>query len=111
MSELAIKRRTRVLVALDPASPTPGVLQALTAAGIRAELDIRNEKISYKVREHSVTKVPVIMVVGKREADERTVAVRRLGGKAQDVKSLDSAVADLADEARSPLEWSAQERG
>jgi threonyl-tRNA synthetase len=79
------------------------VLKALAAAGIRAELDIRNEKISYKVREHSVTKVPVIMVVGKREAEERTVAIRRLGGKAQDVKALDAAVTDLAEEARSPL--------
>ncbi len=83
------------------------VLGALQRARLRAELDVRNEKISYKVREHSVTKVPVILVVGKREAEERTVAIRRLGGKAQDVQSLDAAVAALVDEARSPLERSA----
>jgi len=80
------------------------VQAALTAAGLRSELDLRNEKISYKVREHSVTKVPAILVVGKREAEERTVAIRRLGGKSQDVKSLDEAIKSLADEARSPLE-------
>jgi len=83
------------------------VLETLKAAGLRAEADLRNEKISYKVREHSVTKVPVILVVGRREADERTVAVRRLGGKAQDVKALSEACADLVEEARSPLARSA----
>jgi len=75
--------------------------------GLRVELDLRNEKISYKVREHSVTKVPVMLVLGKREADERTVAVRRLGGKAQEVLGLEAALAALADEARSPLDRSA----
>jgi threonyl-tRNA synthetase len=79
------------------------VLAAATAAGLRAELDLRNEKISYKVREHSVTKVPVMLVVGKREAETRSVAIRRLGGKAQEVLSLDQALAALAEEARSPL--------
>ncbi len=77
---------------------------AATRKGLRVELDLRNEKISYKVREHSVTKVPVMLVVGKREADERTVAIRRLGGKAQEVLGLDDALAALANEARSPLE-------
>ena len=80
------------------------VLQQLRGAGLRAEVDLRNEKISYKVREHSVTKVPVIMVVGKREAEENTVAIRRLGGKAQDVKPLAEAIAGLVEEARSPLD-------
>jgi len=80
------------------------VAQALAVAGLRADLDLRNEKISYKVREHSVTKVPVIMVVGKREAEEGTVAIRRLGGKSQDVQPLKDAIAALVDEARSPLE-------
>ena len=79
------------------------VLAAAKARGLRAEIDLRNEKISYKVREHSVSKVPVILVVGKREAEERTVAIRRLGGKAQEMMSLDDALAALADEARSPL--------
>ena len=80
------------------------VHEQLLAAGLRSEVDLRNEKISYKVREHSVSKVPVIMVVGKREADERTVAMRRLGGKAQDIRSLDEAIAMLTEEALSPLE-------
>jgi len=80
------------------------VFAAASRCGLRAELDLRNEKISYKVREHSVTKVPVMLVVGKREAEERTVAIRRLGGKAQEVLGLDDALAALADEARSPLE-------
>ncbi len=80
------------------------VLAAARARHLRAEADLRNEKISYKVREHSVTKIPVILVVGKREAEERTVAIRRLGGKAQEVMGLDEALGALADEARSPLE-------
>jgi len=80
------------------------VLAAARRRGLRADADLRNEKISYKVREHSVTKIPVILVVGKREAEEGTVAIRRLGGKAQEVMKLDEALTDLADEARSPLE-------
>jgi threonyl-tRNA synthetase len=83
------------------------VLAAAKALGLRAELDLRNEKISYKVREHSVTKVPVLLVLGKREAETRTVAVRRLGGKAQEVLGLDAALAALVDEARSPLDRTA----
>ena len=80
------------------------VKDRLLSSGVRAELDLRNEKISYKVREHSVTKIPVILVVGKREAEESTVAVRRLGGKAQDMMSLDQAVRQFAEEGCSPLE-------
>jgi len=83
------------------------VLAAAKALGLRVELDLRNEKISYKVREHSVTKVPVMLVLGKREAETRSVAVRRFGGKAQDVVGLDEALAALADEARSPLDRTA----
>ncbi|MEZ5551022.1 MAG: threonine--tRNA ligase [Pseudomonadales bacterium] len=79
------------------------VLQALQAAGLRAELDLRNEKISYKVREHSHAKVPVLLVVGKREAEEQTVAIRRLGGKSQDVQALVATVAALVEESQSPL--------
>ena len=66
------------------------VLEALKRAGLRAEADLRNEKINYKVREHSVAKVPVMFVVGKREAEEGTVSVRRLGSQAQQVLSLDA---------------------
>jgi threonyl-tRNA synthetase len=75
------------------------VCDALKAAGIRAETDFRNEKINYKVREHSVGKVPVIAVVGRKEEEEGTVALRFLGegGKKQDVLSLDEAIATLTD--------------
>ena len=98
---------TQVVVAsiTDEASDyAQKVKEQLAEAGLRVELDLRNEKISYKVREHSVTKIPVILVVGKREAEESTVAIRRLGGKAQEVVSLDEAVKDLEFEGRSPME-------
>ena len=78
------------------------VLTALKAAGLRAKADLRNEKINYKVREHSLAKVPVMLVVGKREAEERTVSVRRLGSQEQQVMTLDAAVAMLAGEAVPP---------
>ncbi|KQM73809.1 threonine--tRNA ligase [Sphingomonas sp. Leaf20] len=78
------------------------VVAALRKAGIRVETDLRNEKINYKVREHSLAKVPVLFVVGKREADEATVAIRRLGSQGQEMLSLDEAVARLAVEARAP---------
>lgn len=78
------------------------VRNALDAAGVRAELDVRNEKINYKVREHSLGKVPAIFVVGAREVEDRKVAVRRLGGKDQEFLALDEAVARLADESRAP---------
>jgi len=78
------------------------VLARLKAAGLRAEADLRNEKINYKVREHSVAKVPVILVAGKREAEEGTVSVRRLGSQEQTVLSLDDAVATIAAEAVPP---------
>ncbi|WP_230482609.1 threonine--tRNA ligase [Sphingomonas sp. Leaf21] len=74
----------------------------LAAAGIRVETDLRNEKINYKVREHSVAKVPVLLVVGKREAEEGKVAVRRLGSQAQEVMTLDEAIAMLREEATPP---------
>ena len=76
--------------------------QKLLDAGIRAELDIRNEKINYKVREHSVGKVPVMFVVGKREAEEQTVAIRRLGSKDTNVESAASAIVNLANECKAP---------
>ena len=76
----------------------------MQAAGLNAELDVRNEKINYKVREHSHAKVPVILVVGKREAEEQTVAMRRLGGKEQEILALEQAVATLKEEAISPAD-------
>jgi threonyl-tRNA synthetase len=78
------------------------VLEALRKAGFRAEADLRNEKINYKVREHSLAKVPVLLVVGKREAEEKTVSVRRLGSQEQQVMKLDAVVLVLADEAVPP---------
>ncbi|MBX9634524.1 MAG: threonine--tRNA ligase, partial [Magnetospirillum sp.] len=78
------------------------VVAALRQAGIRAEIDVRNEKINYKVREHSVAKVPVLLVVGKREAENRQVAMRRLGSPDQEIVALDQAVATLVDEATPP---------
>ncbi|MGB6906780.1 MAG: threonine--tRNA ligase [Methyloceanibacter sp.] len=78
------------------------VLEALKQAGLRAEADLRNEKINYKVREHSVAKVPVLFVVGKREAEEGTVSLRRLGSQEQEVLSLADAVKAIAAEATPP---------
>ena len=80
------------------------VAQAARKAGLRVELDLRNEKIGYKVREHSVAKVPVMLVVGRNEVAGRQVAIRRLGAKDQEVLALDSAIDRLSLEAASPLE-------
>ena len=77
------------------------VVEQLKRAGLRAEADTRNEKISYKVRDHSVQKIPVLLAVGQREIDERTVAIRRLGSKKQSVLSVEEAIADLCEEVRS----------
>ena len=78
------------------------VVARLKAAGLQAEADLRNEKINYKVREHSVTKVPLMFVVGKREAEEGTVSIRRLGTEGQRVIAADVAIAELRDEALPP---------
>jgi threonyl-tRNA synthetase len=78
------------------------VLAAAQSAGLRVEADLRNEKINYKVREHSLAKVPVLLVVGKREAEAGNVALRRLGGEAQEVLALDDAIHRLKSEARAP---------
>ena len=74
------------------------IVTALRAADLRADCDLRNEKISYKVREHSVAKVPALFAVGQRELESRTVAVRRLGSKKQQVMPLDEAIAELKTE-------------
>jgi threonyl-tRNA synthetase len=78
------------------------VVAGLTAAGVRAEADIRNEKINYKVREHSVGKVPVILACGGREVAERSVSVRRLGQKQTSAATLDEITAELARSATPP---------
>lgn len=79
--------------------------EAVAAArrlGLRVGIDLRNEKINYKVREHSLAKVPVLLVVGKKEAAERTVSIRRLGSDRSTVTPLDQALAALVDEAVPP---------
>jgi len=78
------------------------VVAALKAAGIRAEADLRNEKINYKVREHSVGKVPVILACGMKEIDQRTVSVRRLGQKQTTVTTLNDIVKTLSHETTPP---------
>ena len=78
------------------------VAAKLKGAGLKVETDLRNEKINYKVREHSLTKVPVILVCGKREAEEQSVNMRRLGSRDQQSLSLDEAVSQLTDEALPP---------
>ncbi len=78
------------------------VADELGAAGLRVDLDLRNEKINYKVREHSLAKVPVIAVVGVREAEEQKVSLRRLGSERQEVAALADAIARLQEEATPP---------
>ena len=87
----------------EDADPYAGdVLAAARRAGLRVEADLRNEKINYKVREHSLAKVPVLLVIGRKEAAERTVSIRRLGSEGQQVMGLDAALAALAEEAVPP---------
>jgi threonyl-tRNA synthetase len=79
------------------------VAAKLAAAGIRVETDLRNVKINYKVREHSLAKVPLLLVVGKRVAEEGTVAIRRLGSdEHQKMMSVDEAIATMREEAVPP---------
>jgi threonyl-tRNA synthetase len=78
------------------------IVETARRAGLRVEADLRNEKINYKVREHSLAKIPALLVVGRKEAAERTVSIRRLGKPAQTVMALDAAVAALVDEAVAP---------
>ena len=78
------------------------VVSALQAKGIRAEVDLRNEKINYKVREHSVSKVPIILACGMKEITEQTVSVRRLGEKQPKVEKLNEIIKQITEEAKSP---------
>ncbi|MHA6288904.1 threonine--tRNA ligase [Maricaulis sp. CAU 1757] len=101
---LAPRQVVIATITSDADSYAQEVLSKMKAAGLHAETDTRNEKINYKVREHSVGKVPVIAVVGRKEAEEGTVALRFLGedGKKQEVLPLDAAIERLAGEARAP---------
>ena len=78
------------------------VASALKKAGLTVKTDLRNEKITYKIREHSVTKTPVIAVVGAKERENRTVTIRRIGSDKQEVIALDALVKALAEEAKMP---------
>jgi threonyl-tRNA synthetase len=89
-------------IVTDAAEYAEEVAAALRARGLEVRTDTRNEKINAKVREHSLAHVPVLVVVGRREAEARTVALRRLGGEAQEVLPLDEAAARLAAEATPP---------
>ena len=92
-------QQVKVLTITSDANDYAGeIVGLLRKAGLRADADLRNEKISYKVREHSVAKVPALFAVGQREIENRTVAVRRLGSKKQDVMALDEAIAALRQE-------------
>jgi threonyl-tRNA synthetase len=96
---------TQVVVATitsDADAYAQEVVAALTKAGLRAEADLRNEKINYKVREHSLAKVPVLAVVGRKEAAERMLSIRRLGSPDQTSVKLDEALTDLLRETRPP---------
>jgi len=74
----------------------------LKGAGLRVETDLRNEKINYKVREHSLAKVPYLLVAGRREAENRTLMLRKLGGEAQEALALSAAIPMLVEEATPP---------
>jgi len=87
----------------DADSYATDVAAKLAAQGIRVETDLRNEKINYKVREHSLKKVPLLLVVGKREAEEGSVAIRRLGSEERQlVMSVDEAISMIVEEAIAP---------
>jgi threonyl-tRNA synthetase len=77
-------------------------VEAARRAGLRIEIDLRNEKINYKVREHSLAKIPAILAVGKKEAETHSVSVRRLGSDGQKVFPTAEAIAALVDEATPP---------
>lgn len=96
---------TQVVVATITSDADPyaeDVAEQLRDAGLHVETDFRNEKINYKVREHSVAKVPVIIVIGQREADQKMVNIRRLGSRDQTPMQLDEAIAALVEEATPP---------
>src|SRR5436305_538958 len=99
---LAPKQIVIATITSDADDYARAVLAAAKRLGLRAELDLRNEKIDYKVREHSLAKVPVLLVVGRKEAETRQVSMRRLGSDKSNVIALDAALAALADEAVPP---------
>ncbi|MBS0532782.1 MAG: threonine--tRNA ligase [Proteobacteria bacterium] len=99
---LAPKQAIVCTITQDGDAYAADVLTAARKAGLRVDADLRNEKINYKVREHSLAKVPVLLVVGKKEAETRQVSIRRLGSDKQQVMSLDDALKLLTEEALPP---------
>src|ERR1700736_596095 len=95
-------RRSRASSPRSPREATNTPKLAARRAGLRVELDLRNEKINYKVREHSLAKIPALLVVGKKEAETHSVSVRRLGSEGQTVMPTNEARAALVDEATPP---------
>jgi threonyl-tRNA synthetase len=93
-----------VTITSDADAYAEEVRAACAAAGLRVEADLSNEKINYKIREHSLAKIPVLIVVGRREAEQGAVALRRLGGKDQEILALPEAVARLKEEAAIPAD-------
>ena len=77
-------------------------MKELKSLGIRAEIDIRNEKIGYKIREHSTTKIPIIIAIGKKEAEEKSVSVRRLGSQETKIMELEEIKNILKKETKIP---------
>jgi len=99
---LAPKQAVVCTITQDADAYAADVMVAARKAGLRIDADLRNEKINYKVREHSLAKVPVLLVVGKKEAETRQVSIRRLGSDKSEVMSLDDALKLLTDEALPP---------
>ena len=99
---LAPKQAVVCTITQDADAYAADVMAAARKAGLRVDADLRNEKINYKVREHSLAKVPVLLVVGKKEAETRQVSIRRLGSDKQQVMSLDDALKLLTEEALPP---------
>jgi len=99
---LAPTQVTVATITTDANDYAEEVVEELKKRGIRAVSDLRNEKINYKIREHSHQKVPLVAVVGRREADERTIALRTLGGKDQEMMSLDAALDQISEATRAP---------
>ena len=99
---LSPKQAIGATITSDGDSYAAEVVAAARRKGLRVDGDLRNEKINYKVREHSLAKVPVMLVVGKKEAETRAVSIRRLGSDKQQVLPLDEALTMLAEEALPP---------
>ena len=91
-----------ILVTSDSNNYARKLLKQLCSKDLRANIDLRNEKISYKIREHSIAKVPIIMIVGKKEVDQNTISIRRLGSDKTESLKLKEAILSIQKETSSP---------